>query len=128
MKKTIVNTDRAPTAVGPYSQAVIAGELVFTAGQIPLDPATGSLVEGEIERQTERALENLAGVLEAAGSSLDHVLKTTVFLTDMRLFTRVNQVYARYFTAHYPARSCVQVSALPLGVAIEIEAVALIAE
>lgn len=120
-----VRADRAPDPVGPYSQAVAYGELVFASGQIPLDPETGKIVSGEIEAQTERVIANLSAVLEAAGSSLQRVLKTSVFLTDLSLFPRVNAVYARHFTGTpAPARATVQVAALPLGAAIEIEAVA----
>lgn len=121
-----VRTDRAPDPVGPYSQAVSLGDLVFVSGQIPLDPATGGLVEGGIEAQTERVIANLAAVLEAAGSSLDRVVKTTVFLTDLALFPRVNTVYAAHFTGDpAPARATVEVAALPLAAEVEIEAVAI---
>jgi 2-iminobutanoate/2-iminopropanoate deaminase len=116
----------APAPVGPYSQGVAVGELVFTSGQIPLDPATGKPVGGGIEAETERVIDNLAAVLEAAGSSLERVVKTTVFLTDLGLFAAMNQVYARRFTGTpRPARSTVEVPALALGVSIEIEAIAL---
>lgn len=126
MKKTIVHTDNAPAAVGPYSQAVKIGELVYTAGQIPLDPATGKMVEGDVQVQTEQVLQNLQAVLEAAGSSLKRVVKTTVFLQDMGDFAAMNAVYGRYFDKKPPARSAVQVAALPLGAQVEIEAVALV--
>ena len=126
MKKKIVHTDHAPAAVGPYSQAVKIGELVYTAGQIPLDPATGKIVEGDIQVQTERSLQNLQAVLEAAGSSLKNVVKTTVFLQDMGDFAAMNEVYGRYFDKKPPARSAVQVAALPLGAQVEIEAVAFV--
>ena len=119
-----VQTDHAPTAIGPYSQATILGNLVFTAGQIALDPATGEVVEGGMEAQTARVLDNLAAVLAGAGSSLAHVVKTTVFLTDMADFSAMNQVYATKFGDHKPARSTVAVSGLPLGVRVEIEVVA----
>jgi 2-iminobutanoate/2-iminopropanoate deaminase len=123
--KRVVLTSAAPAPVGPYSQAVVAGGLVFASGQIPLDPATGRLVGGEIEAQAERVLENLRAVLEAAGASLDQVVKTTVYLTDLALFPRMNAVYARYFAADpKPARSTVQVAALPLGAELEIDAIA----
>jgi 2-iminobutanoate/2-iminopropanoate deaminase len=121
----IVQTSKAPAAVGPYSQAVCAGGFVFTAGQIPLDPATGQLVSGGVEAETERVLENLKAVLEAAGSSLQRVIKTTVFLKDMNDFAAMNQVYGRYFAARPPARSTVQ-AVLPKGARVEIEAVALL--
>lgn len=126
MKKTIVHTDNAPAAVGPYSQAVKIGELVYTAGQIPLDPATGKMVEGDVQVQTEQVLQNLQAVLKAAGSSLKNVVKTTVFLQDMGDFAAMNAVYGRYFDKKPPARSAVQVAALPLGAQVEIEAVALV--
>ena len=123
MKK--VKTDDAPSPVGPYSQAVRQGRWVFASGQIPIDPATGELVGGEIEAQTERVLENLRAVLEAAGSSLGRVVKTTIYVTDLSLFGRVNAVYGRFFSSDpAPARATVQVAALPLGAGIEIDAVA----
>lgn len=124
-KRTVVATDQAPAAVGPYSQAIRAGKLVFTAGQIPIDPATGKLVEGDIQVQTRRALQNVQAVLEAAGTSLAKVVKTTVFLQDMGDFKAMNAVYAEFFPENPPARSAVQVAALPLGVDIEVEAIAL---
>ncbi len=126
MKKTIVHTDKAPAAVGPYSQAVKVGELVYTAGHIALDPATGQMMEGDVQAQTEQALQNLRAVLKAAGSSLKNVVKTTVFLQDMGDFKAMNEVYGRYFTKNPPARSAVEVAALPLGAQVEIEAVALV--
>lgn len=119
-----VHTDKAPAAVGPYSQAVLAGGFLFTAGQVGLDPATGKLVEGGVEAQARRALQNLREVLLAAGSDLHHVVKTTVFVADMADFTTVNGVYAEVFGDHRPARSTVQAAALPLGALVEIEAVA----
>lgn len=119
-----VNTEKAPAAVGPYSQAVIVDGRVYTAGQVGLDPETGALVPGGIEGETRRALRNLAAVLEAAGSSLDGVVKTTLFLADMGDFRTVNAVYAEAFGEHRPARSTVEVAALPLGARFEIEAVA----
>jgi 2-iminobutanoate/2-iminopropanoate deaminase len=121
-----VHTDRAPAAIGPYSQAVVAHGLLFTAGQIPLDPATGQVVSGDVSAQTERVLANLAAVLEAAGASWSNVVKTTVFLHDMNDFPTVNQVYARVLGAARPARSTVQVAALPRGVLVEIDAVAVV--
>jgi 2-iminobutanoate/2-iminopropanoate deaminase len=128
MTRTIITTKDAPAAVGPYSQGVRVGNFVYTAGQIPLDPATGQLVEGGIETQTERVLLNIQAVLAAAGSSLDQVVKTTVFLTDMADFQAMNGVYGRFFPPDQapPARSTVAVVALPLGVRVEIEAVALV--
>lgn len=126
MQKEIVSTAKAPAAVGPYSQAIKAGGFVFTAGQVGLDPATGKLVEGGVAAQAERALHNLAAVLEAAGSSLHKVVKTTVFLQDMADYRTVNEVYARFLGDHPPARSAVAVAALPLGALVEIESVALV--
>lgn len=121
-----IRSSGAPAPVGPYAQAVAVGEWVFASGQIPLHPATGELVAGEIEAQTERVLDNLAAVLEAAGSSLAHVVRTTVYLSDLSLFGRMNAVYARRFTGSpLPARSTVQAAALPRGAAIEIDAIAL---
>jgi 2-iminobutanoate/2-iminopropanoate deaminase len=118
-------TPGAPKPVGPYCQAVVHGDLVFASGQIPLDPATGALVGGPIEAQAERVLMNLRAVLEAAGSDLSRVLRTTVYVTDLSLFARVNAVYARFFaTSPQPARATVQVAALPLGALIEIDAIA----
>ncbi|TET53078.1 MAG: RidA family protein [Anaerolineales bacterium] len=127
MDKTIVSTDSAPAAVGPYSQAVRVGHLLFTAGQLGLVPGTKDFAGEDIENQTRQALQNLQAILEAAGSSLGQVAKTTVFLQDMGEFSRMNAVYAEFFPADPPARSAVQVAALPLGGRIEIEAVALIA-
>jgi len=125
----IVSTDRAPAAVGPYNQAVIAtgGGWVFTAGQLGIVPATGQLAEG-VEAQARQALENLKAVLEAAGSSLDRVVKVTVFLEDMGAFQKVNAVYSEFFGNEPPARSAVQVAALPLGGQVEMEAIALVGE
>ena len=125
--RTCINTPGAPRAVGPYSQAVREGDLVYTSGQIPLDPSTGKLVNGDISVQTRRVLDNLAAVLEAAGSRLDLVCKSTVFVTDLADFSTINQVYASYFSAEPPARSTGQVAALPLGAAIEIEVIARLA-
>ena len=125
MSLRAVHTPGAPAPVGPYSQAVVAGGFVFASGQIPLDPATGKLVGGEIEAQTERVLDSLRAVLEAAGSSLERVVKASVYLVDLALFPRVNAVYARAFASDpTPARSTVQVAALPLGAEIEIDVVA----
>ncbi len=120
-----VRTPGAPQPVGPYSQAVVHDRLVFVSGQIPLDPATKRLVEGDVEIQTERALANLAAVLEAAGSSLERVVRVTVYLTDLGLFPRVNEVYARSFRSDpKPARTTVQVVRLPLDAVVEIDAIA----
>ena len=125
-ERTVISTDQAPSAVGPYSQAIIAGEFVFTAGQIPMDPATGRLVEGDIQEQTRQVLSNVQAVLQAAGTSLDKVVKVTVFLQDMGDFKAMNEVYAEFFIQAPPARSAIQAAALPLGVGVEIEAIALI--
>jgi 2-iminobutanoate/2-iminopropanoate deaminase len=121
---TIVATDRAPDAIGPYSQAIATDALVFTAGQIALDPVSGTVVGQTVAEQTERVLKNLAGVLEAAGSGLGRVVKTTVYLADMADFPAMNEVYARYFGQHKPARSTVQAAGLPKGVRVEIDAIA----
>lgn len=121
--KEIISTGNAPAAIGPYSQAVKAGGFLFTSGQIPVNPQDGSVPAGVAE-QAEQSIKNVKGVLEAAGSGLGNVVKTTVFLTDMADFAVVNAVYARYFTEPFPARSCVAVAALPKGVRIEVEAVA----
>ena len=121
-----IKTENAPAAVGPYSQAIAAGNLLFLAGQIPLDPGTGQIVPGGIEEQTRRVLENIKSVLEAAGASLAQVAKTTVFLTDLTDFPAMNAVYASYFPETPPARSTVQVAALPKGALVEIEAVAVL--
>jgi 2-iminobutanoate/2-iminopropanoate deaminase len=122
-----VHTDDAPAAIGPYSQAVVHGELVFTAGQIPLDPRSGEMVEGSIADQTRRVFDNLRAVLEQAGASLSTVLKTTVFLKDMDDFAAMNEVYAEAFGDHRPARSAVQAARLPRDARVEIEAVAMVA-
>ena len=124
MSKTVVHTDRAPAAIGPYSQGVIANGLLFTAGQIALDPATGQVVVGGVSEQTERVLQNLAAIFESAGTSWINVVKTTVFLQDMRDFPTVNEVYARMVGEARPARSTVAVAGLPRGVLVEIEAIA----
>jgi 2-iminobutanoate/2-iminopropanoate deaminase len=121
-----LHTDKAPAAIGPYSQAIIAGDFLFTAGQIALDPATGQIVPGDVTVQTERVIRNLTAILEAAGTSWPNVVKTTVFLQDMAEFPRVNEVYGRMIGDARPARSTVQVSALPRGVLVEIDAVALV--
>ncbi len=124
-KRKTVATEQAPAAVGPYSQAIRAGKLVFTAGQVAIDPATGKLIEGDVQTQTRRVLMNLQAVLEAAGTSLSRVVKTTVFMQDMGDFKAMNEVYSEFFGIKPPARSTVQVAALPLGAQIEIEAIAL---
>lgn len=124
MTKTIIATENAPKAIGPYSQAVAYNGVLYCSGQIPLDPATGLIVEGDVTIQTERVLENLKAVLEAAGSSLGQVLKTTVFIKDMNEFAKVNEVYGRYFGESLPARATVEVARLPRDVRVEIEAIA----
>ncbi len=127
MEKKIISTDSAPRAIGPYSQAVIANGFAFLSGQIPLDPATNQLIEGDIAAQTERVFENLKAVLAACGSSLDRVVKTTVFLKDMGEFAKMNEVYARYFAEHAPARATVEAARLPRDVRVEIECIATVA-
>ena len=123
-QKRVIATDGAPKAIGPYSQAIVYGETVYCSGQIPLDPVTGQLVAGGIAEQTVRVLENLKAVLEAAGSSFDRVLKTTVFLKDMGEFAAMNEVYGRYFHVNPPARATVEAARLPRDVRVEIECVA----
>jgi 2-iminobutanoate/2-iminopropanoate deaminase len=127
MKKKVIQTDKAPKAIGPYSQAVCTDNMVYTAGQIALDPATMELVAGGIEEQTRQVFANLRNVLEAAGSSFGHVIKTTVFLKDMNDFPKMNTIYAEYFGENPPARSTVAVAGLPKGGMVEIEAIALLA-
>jgi 2-iminobutanoate/2-iminopropanoate deaminase len=122
----IIHTDKAPRAIGPYSQAVVTAQIVFTAGQVGLHPESGELVEGGIEAQTRQALTNLRYVLEAAGSALNLVAKTTVFLADMKDFATMNSVYAEFFGEHRPARSTVAAAALPKGALVEIEATAVL--
>ena len=122
--KTVISTAAAPGAIGPYSQAIEANGFVFVSGQIPLDPATGALVPGGVDEQAEQSLKNLKAVLAGAGCTLKDVVKTTVFLTDMGAFAAVNAVYAKYFESECPARSAVQVGALPKGALVEIEAIA----
>lgn len=124
--KKIISTDRAPQAIGPYSQAVIANGFAFLSGQIPLDPASNQMIEGDVAAQTERVMENLKGLLEACGSSLAQVVKTTVFLKDMSEFVKMNEVYGRYFSENPPARATVEAARLPRDVRVEIECVALV--
>lgn len=121
--KTIIATGNAPKAVGPYSQATVCGDLIFTSGQLPIDPLTGKVPEG-VEAQAHQAIRNLKAVLEEGGSSLANVLKTTVFLKDIADFAAINAIYAEYFPEPYPGRSCYQVAALPAGALFEIEAIA----
>ena len=124
MPKQAIQTPKAPAAIGPYSQAVVANGWLFLSGQIPLDPGTGRLVEGGIAKQTEQTLLNLQAVPEAAGLGLDRVVKTTVYLHNLSDFQAMNEVYARFFTEPFPARAAIEVSALPKGAGIEIEAIA----
>jgi 2-iminobutanoate/2-iminopropanoate deaminase len=124
MSKQIISTHSAPAAIGPYSQAVVHAGVAYLSGQIPLDPATGMVIEGGIREQTVRVLENLKAVLEAAGSGLDRVMKTTVYLADMNEFAAMNEVYARYFVTSTPARATVEVARLPRDVRVEIDCVA----
>jgi 2-iminobutanoate/2-iminopropanoate deaminase len=121
-----VSSPNAPQAIGPYSQAVRSGQLLFLSGQTPIDPATGNLVEGDIAAQTRRVFENLKAVLQAAGASLDHVVKTSVFLADMNDFTAMNEVYAAFLTAPYPARTTIQAARLPKDCRVEIDAIAVL--
>lgn len=121
--KKIIETPNAPAAIGPYSQAVFAGDLLFVSGQLPIDPATGKMPEGEIQNRAHQAFKNAAAIAEAAGASLDKAVKTTVFLADMGDFQAVNAVYAEFFNAPFPARSAIQVAALPLGADIEVEVI-----
>lgn len=125
MPRTVVTTANAPQAIGPYSQAIRSERFVFASGQIPLDPATGELVEGDIAVQTRRVLQNIRAILEAAGSSLTRVVKATVFMTDLADFASMNAIYAEFFPSEPPARSTIQVAALPKGARIEIEVIAL---
>ncbi len=126
LNKKIIHTEKAPAAVGPYSQAVSTESLVFVSGQIAIDPSSGQLVAGDIKAQTRQVLKNLSEVLLAAGSSLEKVVKTTVFITNMDEFGAVNEVYSEFFTTDPPGRACVEVSRLPKGANVEIEAVALL--
>jgi len=123
--REVIATDRGPKAIGPYSQGIRANGFVFVSGQIPLDPVTQQLVAGNVQAQTERVLENLKGIVEAAGSSLDRVVRVTVFLADMNEFAAMNEVYGRYFRSQPPARSTVQVARLPRDVRVEIDVIAL---
>ncbi len=122
--KRIVNTDKAPNAIGPYSQAIKVNKMVYLSGQIAIDPATQQLIESDIETQTKRVLENLKAVIEASGNSLENVVKTTIYLTDMDDFSKVNEIYASYFSLSKPARSTVCVAKLPKNAKIEIDAIA----
>ena len=124
MKLQAISTEKAPAAIGPYSQAIQAGNLLFCSGQIPLDPVSGEVVDGDVRRQAEQVMENIAAVLSAAGAGFNDVVKATVFLVEMGDFGAVNEVYGRYFSNHKPARSTVAVKALPRGVLLEIEVIA----
>ena len=123
---TQINTEKAPAAIGPYSQGILSGNLLFTSGQIPLDPATGNLVSGGIQSETKQVLENLKAVLEAGAAGLKDVVKTTVYMTDLSEFAQMNEVYGIYFSGEPPARSTVGVASLPRGARVEIEAVAVV--
>ncbi len=126
--REVIKTSSAPAAIGPYSQGirVSAGKMLFTAGQVPLDPATGQMVTGDIKAQTRRVLENVKAILHAAGASFENVVKTTVFMTDLNEFAAMNEVYAEFFSTNPPARSTVEVRALPRGCKVEIETIAII--
>jgi len=126
MVKEVISTTKAPGAIGPYSQGIKFGNLIFVSGQTPLDPETRQIVEGDVQAQTRQCLENIKAILEAAGTNLDNVLKTTVFIKDMNSFGKVNEIYAQYFTKNQPARSCVEVARLPMDVLVEIEVIAYI--
>lgn len=122
--KNVIKTDKAPQAIGPYSQAIEVNGMVFTSGVVPIDPATGEVVEGDIKVQATRVFESMKALLEASGSSCEDVIKTTVFIKDMNDFAALNEIYAQYFTGAFPARSCVEVARLPKDVLIEMEAIA----
>ncbi len=122
--KTVISTTNAPAAIGPYSQAIRVGNIIFTSGQIPIDPATGAFVEGGIKEQTRQSLLNVKAVLNEAGTTMDHVIKTTVFMADMNDFAEMNSVYSEFFNTPYPARSAVAVKTLPKGALVEIEVIA----
>jgi len=124
MNKRIIKTNQAPTAIGPYSQAVRVGDFLYTSGQIALDPHSENFLPGEIEQETERTIQNIIAILEADGLNLNNVIKTTVYLLDLSHFTRMNKVYEKYFSENKPARACVQVAALPKGAKVEIDAIA----
>ena len=123
--KNVVKTDKAPQAIGPYSQAIEVNGMVYTSGVVPIDPATGNVVEGDIKIQATRVFDSMKALLEAAGSSCEDVVKTTVFIKDMNDFAALNEIYATYFTGNFPARSCVEVARLPKDVLIEMEAIAI---
>jgi len=126
MVKEVISTTKAPAAIGPYSQGIRCGNLLFVSGQTPLNPETGKIAEGDIQAQARQCLENVKAILEAAGTNLDNVLKTTVFIKDMNNFSKINEIYAQYFTKNQPARSCIEAARLPLDVQVEIEVIAYI--
>lgn len=125
MNKTVIKTDKAPAAIGPYSQAIEVNGMIYTSGVVPIDPATGEVVTGDIKVQAARVFESMKALLEAAGSGMDKAVKTTVFIKDMNDFAALNEVYATYFTGDFPARSCVEVARLPKDVLLELEVVAI---
>jgi len=124
MIKRTIQTEQAPAAIGPYSQAIRIGDFLYTSGQIALDPESGMFLSGEIEEETEQTLKNISAILQAGGLNLENVVKTTVYLSDLNHFSRMNQVYEKYFSKNKPARACVQVAALPKGAKVEIDAIA----
>jgi len=124
MIKRTIQTEQAPAAIGPYSQAIRIGDFLYTSGQIALDPESGIFLSGEIEEETEQTLKNISAILQAGGVNFENVIKTTVYLSDLNDFTRMNQVYEKYFSKNKPARACVQVAALPKGARVEIDAIA----
>lgn len=126
MDKVIISTDKAPAAIGPYSQAVKVGNLLFISGQIPIDPATGNIVEGDVQAQTRQSIKNIQAICEAAGASLKDVVKTSVFVKDMNQFAKVNETYGEFFKEEAPARACVEVARLPKDVQVEIEAIVVV--
>jgi 2-iminobutanoate/2-iminopropanoate deaminase len=128
MKKKVIQTEKAPKAFAPYSQAIQAGDFIFLSGQIPINPATGEIIEGDIRQQTRQVLENIKGILESQGLRMEDVVKATIFLTDMGNFNQVNEIYATYFPPPPPARSTIEVSKLARNVGVEIEAIALVHE
>lgn len=128
MKKEILSTTKAPAAIGPYSQGVKVGNFMFTSGQIAFNPETGELVQGDIQAETKQVLENVKAILEAANTSLENVVKATVFIKDMNDFNKINEIYAQYFTDRQPARSCIEIARLPKDARVEIEVIAIIPE
>ena len=125
MIKRIIQTEQAPVAIGPYSQAIRIGDFLYTSGQIALDPESGIFLSGEIEEETEQTLKNISAILQAGGVNFENVIKTTVYMSDLNDFTRMNQIYEKYFSTNKPARACVQVAALPKGAKLEIDAIAI---